>query len=142
MEEGKEGQREEGKEKQSEGGKDGQVEEGKVKQVEEGKRSKEKEKKSKQRNGKTSKSMGKQMVRCCCRQFSAGRQNVHHEERSGRPTIIIDDLVELRTICLLMTFGPFVGMQRTLQLQELKALHERPNIEESRTIQSLCFGAS
>ncbi|KAJ4429627.1 hypothetical protein ANN_21828 [Periplaneta americana] len=47
--------------------------------------------------------MGKQMVRCCCRQFSAGRQNVHDEERSGRPTIITDDLVEQRTICLLMT---------------------------------------
>ncbi|KAJ4440331.1 hypothetical protein ANN_08470 [Periplaneta americana] len=32
------------------------------------------------------------------RQFSAGRQNVHDEERSERPTIITDDLVELRTI--------------------------------------------
>ncbi|KAJ4431876.1 hypothetical protein ANN_20482 [Periplaneta americana] len=39
--------------------------------------------------------MSKQMVRCWCRQFSAGRQNVHDEERSGRPTIITDDLVEL-----------------------------------------------
>ncbi|KAJ4426702.1 hypothetical protein ANN_26500 [Periplaneta americana] len=40
------------------------------------------------------------------RQFSAGRQNVHDEERSGRPTIITDDLLEQRTICLLMTLGP------------------------------------
>ncbi|KAJ4438037.1 hypothetical protein ANN_13976 [Periplaneta americana] len=47
--------------------------------------------------------MGKQMVRCCCRQFSARRQNVHDEGRSERPTIITDDLVEQRTICLLMT---------------------------------------
>ncbi|KAJ4428572.1 hypothetical protein ANN_24616 [Periplaneta americana] len=46
--------------------------------------------------------MSKQMVRCCCRQFSAGCQNVHDEERSGRPTIITDDLVEQRTICLLV----------------------------------------
>ncbi|KAJ4429729.1 hypothetical protein ANN_21933 [Periplaneta americana] len=45
-------------------------------------------------------SMGKQMVRCCCRQFSAGRQNVHDEERSGRTTIITDDLVQQRTMCL------------------------------------------
>ncbi|KAJ4450826.1 hypothetical protein ANN_02257 [Periplaneta americana] len=43
------------------------------------------------------------MVRCCCRQFSADRKNVHDEERSGRSTIITDDLVEQRTICLLMT---------------------------------------
>ncbi|KAJ4434122.1 hypothetical protein ANN_16442 [Periplaneta americana] len=42
--------------------------------------------------------MSKQMVRCCCRQFSAGRQNVHDEERSERPTIITDDLVEQRSI--------------------------------------------
>ncbi|KAJ4449722.1 hypothetical protein ANN_01126 [Periplaneta americana] len=41
--------------------------------------------------------MSKQMVRCYCRQFSAGRQNVHDEERSRRPTIITDDLVEQRT---------------------------------------------
>ncbi|KAJ4438008.1 hypothetical protein ANN_13947 [Periplaneta americana] len=49
--------------------------------------------------------MGKQMVRCCCRQFSAGHQTAHGEKRSGRPTIITDDLVEQRTICLLMTLG-------------------------------------
>ncbi|KAJ4430919.1 hypothetical protein ANN_19512 [Periplaneta americana] len=35
--------------------------------------------------------------------YPAGRQNVHDEESSGRPTIIIDDLVEQRSICLLMT---------------------------------------
>ncbi|KAJ4427219.1 hypothetical protein ANN_24836 [Periplaneta americana] len=34
------------------------------------------------------------------------------------------------------------GLQRALQLQELKALHERSNTEESRRIQSLCLGAS
>ncbi|KAJ4426820.1 hypothetical protein ANN_26619 [Periplaneta americana] len=51
-------------------------------------------------------SLRKQMVRCCCRQFSAGRQNLHDEERSGRPTNIKDDLVEQRNICLLMTLDP------------------------------------
>jgi hypothetical protein len=35
------------------------------------------------------------MVRRWCRQFSAGRQSVHDEKRSGRPSIITDDLVEL-----------------------------------------------
>ncbi|KAJ4438194.1 hypothetical protein ANN_14133 [Periplaneta americana] len=50
--------------------------------------------------------MSKQMVRCCCRQFSAGCQNVHDKERSGRPNIITDDPVEQCTICLLMTLGP------------------------------------
>ncbi|KAJ4432192.1 hypothetical protein ANN_20808 [Periplaneta americana] len=50
--------------------------------------------------------MCKQLVRCCCRQISAGRQNGHDEERSGRLTIFTDDLVEQRTICLLMTLGP------------------------------------
>ncbi|PNF43793.1 hypothetical protein B7P43_G09754 [Cryptotermes secundus] len=39
--------------------------------------------------------MSKQMVRRWCRQFSAGRQSVHDEKRSGRPSIITDDLVEL-----------------------------------------------
>ena len=39
--------------------------------------------------------MNKQMVRRWCRQFTAGRQHVHDEERSGRPSIITDDLVEL-----------------------------------------------
>ncbi|KAJ4426453.1 hypothetical protein ANN_27267 [Periplaneta americana] len=36
----------------------------------------------------------------------------------------------------------YSGVQRALQLRELKALHERPNTEDSRTIQSLCLGAS
>ncbi|PNF32050.1 hypothetical protein B7P43_G05731 [Cryptotermes secundus] len=39
--------------------------------------------------------MSKQMVRRWCRQFSAGRQSVHDEKRSGWPSIITDDLVEL-----------------------------------------------
>ncbi|PNF32058.1 hypothetical protein B7P43_G05746 [Cryptotermes secundus] len=39
--------------------------------------------------------MSKQMVHRWCRQFSAGRQSVHDEKRSGRPSIITDDLVEL-----------------------------------------------
>ncbi|PNF35235.1 hypothetical protein B7P43_G06871 [Cryptotermes secundus] len=39
--------------------------------------------------------MSKQMVRHWCRQFSAGRQSVHDEKRSGWPSIITDDLVEL-----------------------------------------------
>lgn len=39
--------------------------------------------------------MSKQMVRRWCRQFSEGRQSVHDEQRSGRPSLINDDLVEL-----------------------------------------------
>ncbi|GFT35854.1 HTH_48 domain-containing protein [Trichonephila clavipes] len=39
--------------------------------------------------------MSKQMVRRWCRQFSEGRQSVHDEERSGRPSLINVDLVEL-----------------------------------------------
>ena len=39
--------------------------------------------------------MNKQMVRRWCRQFSEGRQSAHDEERSGRPSLINDDLVEL-----------------------------------------------
>ena len=39
--------------------------------------------------------MSKQLVRRWCRQFTAGRQHVHDVERSGRPSIITDDLVEL-----------------------------------------------
>jgi hypothetical protein len=39
--------------------------------------------------------MNKQMVRRWCRQFSVGRQSVHDEKRSGRPSIITDVLVEL-----------------------------------------------
>ncbi|GFT08419.1 HTH_48 domain-containing protein [Trichonephila clavipes] len=38
--------------------------------------------------------MSKQIVRCWCRQFSEGRQSVHDEERSGRPSLINIDLVE------------------------------------------------
>jgi hypothetical protein len=39
--------------------------------------------------------MSKQMVRRWCRHLLAGRQSVHEEKRSGRPSIITDDLVEL-----------------------------------------------
>ncbi|KAJ4430990.1 hypothetical protein ANN_19583 [Periplaneta americana] len=39
--------------------------------------------------------MSKQMVRRWCRQFSEGRQSVHDEEHSGRPSLISDDRVEL-----------------------------------------------
>ncbi|KAJ4432797.1 hypothetical protein ANN_21436 [Periplaneta americana] len=39
--------------------------------------------------------MSKQMVRRWSRQFSEGRQSVHDEERSGRPSLINDDPVEL-----------------------------------------------
>ncbi|KAJ4445410.1 hypothetical protein ANN_07215 [Periplaneta americana] len=38
--------------------------------------------------------LSKQMVRRWCRQFTGGRQNVHDEARSGRPSIVTDDLVE------------------------------------------------
>ncbi|GFY09983.1 uncharacterized protein TNCV_3699441 [Trichonephila clavipes] len=39
--------------------------------------------------------MNKQMVPRWCRQFSEGRQSVHDEERSGRLSLVNDDLVEL-----------------------------------------------
>ncbi|GFX87883.1 HTH_48 domain-containing protein [Trichonephila clavipes] len=38
--------------------------------------------------------MSKQMVHCCCRQFSEGHQSVHDEERSGRPSLMNVDQVE------------------------------------------------
>ncbi|KAJ4449728.1 hypothetical protein ANN_01132 [Periplaneta americana] len=45
--------------------------------------------------------MSKQMVRRWCRQFSEGRQSVHDEERSGRPSLINDDPVELLRQCIM-----------------------------------------
>jgi transposase len=33
-------------------------------------------------------------VRNWCRMFKDGRKNVHDEERSGRPSVVSDDLVE------------------------------------------------
>ncbi|GFV86121.1 uncharacterized protein TNCV_671181 [Trichonephila clavipes] len=39
--------------------------------------------------------MSKQMVHRWCRQFLEGCQSVHNEERSGRPSLIKVDLVEL-----------------------------------------------
>ncbi|GFW85587.1 HTH_48 domain-containing protein [Trichonephila clavipes] len=39
--------------------------------------------------------MSKRIVCSLCRQFSEGRQNAHDEERSGRSSLINDDLVEL-----------------------------------------------
>ncbi|GFS65268.1 HTH_48 domain-containing protein [Trichonephila clavipes] len=39
--------------------------------------------------------MNKQMVRRWCGQSSVGRQSVHDEERSWRPSLINNDLVEL-----------------------------------------------
>ncbi|KAJ4426903.1 hypothetical protein ANN_26702 [Periplaneta americana] len=45
--------------------------------------------------------MSKQMVRRWCRQFCEGRQSVHDEERSGRPSLINDDRVELVRQCIM-----------------------------------------
>ncbi|KAJ4446185.1 hypothetical protein ANN_12878, partial [Periplaneta americana] len=45
--------------------------------------------------------MSKQMMRRCCRQFSEGRQSVHDEERSGQPSLINDDRVELVRQCIM-----------------------------------------
>ncbi|KAJ4447332.1 hypothetical protein ANN_09336 [Periplaneta americana] len=51
---------------------------------------------------------------------ATGLQNVHDEERSGRPTIITDDLVYQSTICLLMTrlrdFGPDRAVQWEIRI--------------------------
>jgi len=38
--------------------------------------------------------MSDSAVRKCCRLIGEGRTNVHDEERSGRPSVINDDLVE------------------------------------------------
>ncbi|KAJ4446250.1 hypothetical protein ANN_12944 [Periplaneta americana] len=45
--------------------------------------------------------MIKQMVRRWCRQFSEGRQSVHDDERSGRPSLINEDRVELVRQCIM-----------------------------------------
>ncbi|KAJ4436264.1 hypothetical protein ANN_18895 [Periplaneta americana] len=45
--------------------------------------------------------MSKQMVRRWCRQFSEGRQSVHDEERSERPSLINDDRVEVMRQCIM-----------------------------------------
>ncbi|KAJ4447820.1 hypothetical protein ANN_09828 [Periplaneta americana] len=45
--------------------------------------------------------MSKQMVRRWCWQFSEGRQSVHDEERSGRPSHINDDHVEVVRQCIM-----------------------------------------
>jgi len=37
--------------------------------------------------------MGDGMIRKRVRMFSEGRENVHDETRSGRPSLVIDDLV-------------------------------------------------
>ncbi|XP_067139557.1 protein GVQW3-like [Centruroides vittatus] len=44
------------------------------------------------------------MVRKWVRAFSNGRTNIHDEERSGRPSVIIDDLIE-KVDCLQSTFS-------------------------------------
>ena len=36
--------------------------------------------------------MNRQNVTKWCREFSEGRTDVHHEQRSGRPSLISDDL--------------------------------------------------
>ena len=56
--------------------------------------------------------MSKQMVRRWCRQFTAGLQHVHDEERSGRPSIITDNLVE---------FGGNIMENRRVTITELSS---------------------
>jgi transposase len=45
--------------------------------------------------------MSEGTVRQWCRMFKDGRTNVHEEERSGRPSVVSDDLVQSveQTIC-------------------------------------------
>jgi len=38
--------------------------------------------------------MGDSMVRRWCRQFESGRDNVHDDKRSGRPSVVTPDLVQ------------------------------------------------
>jgi transposase len=38
--------------------------------------------------------MSEGIVRKWCRMFKDGRTNVHHEERSGQPSVVSDDLVQ------------------------------------------------
>ena len=45
--------------------------------------------------------LSKQMMHHWCRQCTAGWKHVHDEEHSGRPSIIMDDLVELVWECIM-----------------------------------------
>jgi transposase len=38
--------------------------------------------------------MNQQNMRKWCHEFSEGRTDVHHEQRSGRPSLISDDLLQ------------------------------------------------
>jgi hypothetical protein len=38
--------------------------------------------------------MGETPIRQLCRMFEDGRTNVHDEERSGRPSVVYDNLVQ------------------------------------------------
>ena len=38
--------------------------------------------------------MGDSLVRRWCRQFESGRDNVHDDKRSGRPSVVTPDLVQ------------------------------------------------
>jgi transposase len=51
--------------------------------------------------------MSEGTVRQWCRMFKDGRTNVHDEERSGRPSVVSDDLVEIvdQKICERRRFG-------------------------------------
>ena len=74
--------------------------------------------------------MSKQMVRRWCRQFSEGRQSVHDEERSGRPSLINDELVGLvrqrvmenRRFTITEMGGHFPHISRSL-LHEIVSKH-------------------
>ncbi|PNF33479.1 hypothetical protein B7P43_G00561 [Cryptotermes secundus] len=50
--------------------------------------------------------MSEGTVRQCCRMFKDGRTNVHFEERSGRPSVLSDDLVQTvdQKICISRRF--------------------------------------
>ncbi|KAJ4442625.1 hypothetical protein ANN_04214 [Periplaneta americana] len=63
---------------------------------------------------------------------------IHPEWRYQVVNMLIPQLLQLD----FATYRGLPGVQRALQFQELKALHDRPNNEESRTIQSLNLGAS
>jgi transposase len=45
--------------------------------------------------------MSEGTVRQCCRMFQDGRTNIHDEERSDRPSVVSDDLVQsvVQKIC-------------------------------------------
>ncbi|KAJ4449901.1 hypothetical protein ANN_01307 [Periplaneta americana] len=68
------------------------------------------------------------------------QRGIHHNHHNKKPDVVFESV--LNHIKSFKGRKRQYGVQRAQQFQALKALHDRPNIEESPTIQSLCLGAS